>query len=511
MTEPGERPPGAHGGVLRRAQITLIGSVVGGALAITSEILCARYLGARIYGLYALALILARVGEAVSVLGLRIATLHFLPIYRDRNDPRYVLGTIWASLLPPLVLGVALAALMWLLAPTLALRVFGDADAERFLRAMALAIPLLALSEVLAVITRGFGHAGYYVVARSLAPPVVFFALLLLITTLSADALWIPVAFCAAYLVATAIGAFAVRRVAGPSLFAVKPAYPFRALYTYSLPILVNNLLYLVIGWTDILMLGVLNSGEQVGIYRACMQIVMPFDMIVLAFNAAVGHLYPVLAKNRQHAELAALVAKITRWMSMLALTGLLMIALNRHDLLLLMGPEFAGGADALVVLALGHAALCCIGSAGFLLVLSGHQKTETFNALAAAVLNIALNVLLIPRYGIVGAAASTCTACLFISVLRVAQVRRLMAIRVLRRGFLRILALAAVTALATIIASAVLPIGEGRGIAGLVLRIALIGALFATLYWFAALTREERSLARGIVGAAFGRKPPAP
>lgn len=482
-------------GVLRRAQITLFGSAVGGVLAIANEIICARYLGVNTYGLYAFALVLARIAEVIAAAGLPVATLHFVSIYRDQKLPRRVLGVILSSLLPPLLVGGGFTVLLWWSAPVLAGAIFDNAKAVPYIQAMAVAIPFMGLSEVLGVITRGFGHAVYYVLIRSLVPPLVFLCALAVITIYRVDPRWIPAGFSLAMVVAVGVGVAAVFRVGGARLFRLRPELPLRALYGYSLPVLLNTLMYLVVACTPILLLGVMHGDREVGIYRACMQLVIPFDMVLIAFNAAVGHLYPVLERNNQREELALLVGRITLWMSSLAFAMLLAVSLNRHDLMRLMGSDFVAGAGTLAVLAMGHAMLCSIGSAGYLLVMSGRQRYETTNAVYAAAAAIALNLLLIPDFGTVGAAAATALACLLVSVLRVYQVRQLMAIRIVRMSLVRIVALSLATAFAVVLASDYLPIGEGGGLASLLLRNALMGGLFAGLYWWFGLAGADRQM----------------
>jgi O-antigen/teichoic acid export membrane protein len=466
-------------GVLDRARITLIGSMIGGALAVTSEILCARYLGTRTYGIYALALIMARAGETISVWGLQIATLRYLSIYLDQNDRRYVLGTIGASLLLPLLVGSALATLLWVCAPALAHGVFGNDGATSFIRAMALSIPLLGLTEVMGIITRGFGKAGYYVVIRNVVPPVSFFGLVLLITLVEADPLSIAGAFCVSYLMATFVGVACILKVGGPDLIRQKPLFPFLDLYKYALPILLNTLLYLALSWTNILILGAMHNEEQVGVFRACFLFVMPFTMIMVAFNAAVGHLYPLLSTPDRREELAALTDKTTRWMSALVLGGLLVIALNRHDLLRLMGPDFRSGGDALLVLALGQTVMVYGSNAGYLLMLSGRQNVELLNAFVGAALNIALCVAWIPTYGSVGAAAASSVAVVVISVLRFVQVERLMRVHTVVWSYVGTLAPAILTAVLIWSASSYLNLGEGSGTMYLLIRILLTLSIF--------------------------------
>ena len=60
--------------------LTLAGGALGGGLSILNEIFVARVMGAAGYGVYALAVVLARIGETLSLFGLGVGTLHFLPI-----------------------------------------------------------------------------------------------------------------------------------------------------------------------------------------------------------------------------------------------------------------------------------------------------------------------------------------------------------------------------------------------------------------------------------------------
>ncbi len=488
-----EPPRVRLGGVLRGAHITLFGSGLGGILAIINEIICARYLGVGTYGLYAFALIVARVAEGISTLGMPVGALHFLAIHRDQNQPKLVLGTVIAALLPPLVLGCAFSGALWALAPSLASAVFGDAAAAPYIRAMALAIPFMGLSEVLGVVTRGFGHSAYYVVVRSLVPPTVFLLSLVFITNRHAEPNWIPGAFFLAYAFATCAGVLAVRRVGGAALFRLRPTLPFKALYGYSLPVLMNQLLYLVVACTPILLLGAMQSDKDVGIYRACMQLVIPFDMVVIAFNAAAGNHYAVLEHTQKRAELAALVERITGFMAPLAMAWLLVLVLNRHELLLLMGRDFVSGALTLAVLALGHAALCSVGTAGYLLVMSGRQRYETFNAAIAAIACLVLNVVLIRWFSSLGAAMATAITCFLISALRILQVRRLTGIKILRPSLLRVMVIA-LAAAGCVAAAASLLTDSARagwwGIAGL---NALLVVVSGAMYWYLGINDSSR------------------
>lgn len=465
--------------------MSLFGAAAGGALAIGNEILCARFLGANTYGLYAIAVILARISEAFASFGLPVAAIHFISRQREQGEHARVLGSILGSLAPPVVVGATFAITLHLSAPAIARHAFDDPSVAPWIAAIGLAIPFMAVSEVGAVITRAFGHAGYYVLVRNLLPPLVFMALLAIIASSGAPPTWVPGAFTIAYAAAALAACAAVARVAGAPLLRERPAWGLRPLYAYALPVLANTLLYLVVASTALLVLGHFRDPAEVGIFRACMQLVIPFDMVVLAFNAAVAHLYPVLSSGERAADLSAVVRKITGWMTMLALLGLLLVWFNRHDLMGLMGPEFVAGGDTLFMLAVGQAMLCAIGSAGYLLVMSGRQHYETLHAAIAAVACVALSLVLVPAHGGYGGAVATTLALLLISVLRVTTLRRVTGILVVTPAFVRTVLVAVLTAGAAVAAFHTGPLAQGGGLGALLVRSLLLAGLFGALYWW--------------------------
>ncbi len=90
-----------------------------------------------------------------------------------------------------------------------------------------------------------------------------------------------------------------------------------------------------------------------------------------------------------------------------------------------LFGPEFATGASVLLVLVAGHGINVMTGPVGTVLVMTGHEKIMRNNVLAAAAVNIGLNLVLVPRMGALGAAVATAASLALVNGLSLLQVRR--------------------------------------------------------------------------------------
>jgi O-antigen/teichoic acid export membrane protein len=89
---------------------------------------------------------------------------------------------------------------------------------------------------------------------------------------------------------------------------------------------------------------------------------------------------------------------------------------------MLLFGADFLRSSDSLIILSIGTSIFAVFGVSGTALVVSGYQKLNLVNALSATILNICLNIILIPKYGIMGAAWATLSSMTFIALARLIE-----------------------------------------------------------------------------------------
>ena len=332
---------------------------MGGVLVILAEFLAARHLQVQSYGMYASGMTVARIGEALAVLGIPVAIFHFLPYYRLKGHAESVAGTVYAVALAPFAIGSVFGATVWLLAPYLAVTVFRNADAGEYIRLLAFAVPFMAGTEVLGAITRGFGHAKYYVIVKNLIPPVVFLATLGVMALTRAQALWITGAVAFGSLIACLAGCAAILHIAGPSLGHPPRLPPARALRLRGR-----------------------HHGEFVLLYRlrphgparrrlfprhgvgrtltGCAGSWSAFDMILLAFHARWGR-FTRCSRARFGSPISRkpTARRSAGWCccncpSASSCHGI------RQDILGLVGPAFTEGAGALLVMSVGYSLCTC-------------------------------------------------------------------------------------------------------------------------------------------------------
>ena len=271
-------------------------------------------------------------------------------------------------------------------------------------------------------------------------------------------------------------------------------------LYRYAVPVALNAVVSLALVWTDLFVLSLYTDSRTLGIYRGCMQIVLGFDLVWNACSAATAPIYPVLLAERRHAQLQDTYSAAVRLSTLLAIPIVLVVLVNSGDLLGILGAGFRDGAWALVVLASGQFVKVVFGNASVVLIVGRRQALEAGNGALAATLNLVLNLLLVPRYGLIGAATATATSLVALGLLRAVQLRRVMALRTLDAALARMVLVTFPLAGAVWLASRWLGLAPGSGLAALAVRLAAMGIAIGAGLWLFCLQAEDRATLRAVL-----------
>ncbi|RJX18279.1 MAG: flippase [Desulforudis sp.] len=175
-----------------------------------------------------------------------------------------------------------------------------------------------------------------------------------------------------------------------------------------SLPMLLSAAMTFIISETGILMLGMFRSEEEVGYYAIAIKLASLPAFVLQAINSMAGPKFSELFHSDKIEELfhvAHKSAKLIFFTSVPILIGL--VALGNPILRIIFGTGFATAYMALILLAVGQFVNAISGSSGMFLNMTGNQNVLRNIMTLAAVINLSLNFLLIPNFGINGAAFS--------------------------------------------------------------------------------------------------------
>ena len=236
-----------------------------------------------------------------------------------------------------------------------------------------------------------------------LAFALIFVSGLMRLDAENAMALHVAAAMCTFF-----IGAMWLRRLLPPEVSSTNAEYHFKFWLRAALPLTLLTGIQVINSSMAVLMLGMLASPADVGLYRIAE---LGSSLVLLGFTAGDSILAPQIAALHARGEHEVLQKKVTA-MTRITLTVALPIVLlttvfGETLLKLFFGSAYVAARWPLFVLSLGQLVNVGIGAVGSLLVMSGHERDAVFAIASATALNFMLCVLLIPVWGIVGAAGA--------------------------------------------------------------------------------------------------------
>jgi O-antigen/teichoic acid export membrane protein len=506
-----ESESGYDVGVERVARGVGVGSAgqgVGRLLGYATHASVAWMYGPAQLGFYALGITVVQVASILSQLGMDNGVVRYVAHHGAGGDTARVRGTILQSLAVTLALSLALSVALFIWAGYLAEDVFGKPFLATMFRAFAVGLPFLTFMSMALWATQGFGTLKYAAFVGQAARPLANLILLVFFYLFGVQILGAV----AAYVLSMALGAALALVSLGkvfPGLFAGKAEYEARELSVASAPMIVANVTQYSNLWTAVVVLGVFEPVPTVGVYSAAARTAALSSLVLISFAGVFSPLAAGLYRQNRLGDLGRLYADVSRWAFTGALAFFLVTALLSRDVMLFFGREFASGWPVVVVISAAQLFNSSVGPTARLLAMTGHQKAVMVSTAGSAIAAVALNFLLVPRFGVGGAAAATAAALVLSNGSSLFFVRGRLGFWPYGPRYARPILAGLLTAILTLGIMILLPTVEG--LPALLLFAPLILVTFACALVSLGLYPSDRRFLASFGGAlmeALGRKP---
>jgi antigen flippase len=417
--DPAEATAPDHSGELARQTVIYgLSGIALPAVGIVTLPIFARAFTPTEYGLLELATVLSAVMLVIADAGFQSATARSFFDYRTNDAPERA-RVVFTGLASTVVVALVVAAVLAVARDRTSELLFERPGEGALLALVALSIPMVSLASFLREALRLHFKAGHYLV--SAIAGAALSGALGIVAVLAFDS-GVEGVFLGIALGNSAALAYGLIAVRGGILARFSPP-DFRRMIAYGLPIVPAGLAMWTLSLVDRIMLGRLGALDEVGQYGVAARVAGVLTLGVTGFLLALGpYLLSIYSEDRALEK--AVRGRILTYLAFTLSLGAVSLGLFARELVALVAPDYpdayqAVGLLALAVVAFGISSIVMTG-------ISLARRTTYFALLAggAAGLNIALNLALIPAFGMVGAAAASAVGYGLLALLyyRVAQ-----------------------------------------------------------------------------------------
>lgn len=467
----------------RSSVIVFMGFVLSKLFTYIYRILIARNFGAEAYGTFTIAVMVIGWLTIFSTLGLSQGIVRYIALYRGKKKTSLLRFIFQDSLKKTFLLGLILGTLLFIFAEKISIGIFDNQELTIFLKAFSILIPLTALFKIFLSTIQAYEKIGWFSFIFNIFQNLMKVAILGILIILGVNSNSVIISYILGIAAAVFVSYLVVSSVLSPKVFGEQKIKPekkkstAKELLNYSWPLMFLGIVTSMMGWIDTLILGIFRSAEEVGFYNAAMPIAMLLGLVPSLFTDLFLPLITREYAKKRYSIIKQLSQQVGKWIFVINLPLFILMALFPGAFLnILFGAEFLVAEQALRILAIGYLFQSVFTVSYRLLIISGKTKLTLIDILVVSFLNVLLNIYLVPRFGINGAALGTSVSFILLNILFVVQSRKYLRIIPVRRKMLGILLISLIPT------GAILLIRESLGSPGL-FSLALLTAFFILSY----------------------------
>ncbi|QLD86823.1 flippase [Natronomonas halophila] len=405
--------------IFKGAGVVYVGLVLELFISFLAQLLAARYLNTADFGSITAGVALLNLGAILGTMGLDEGLIRHLPRQSVVNRASLTRTAFLIAVPVSLTLGVLVAAN----ASFIASNVLGDPTVTTSVRIFGATIPFASVLMLSIGGIRGQEVSRYRVYIENLLRPTLRFGLVVAAVIFGLGQAGFALAYAVPYAIGAAVAVVLLLRTFDVDIDAGSLSSDTTEFVRYSLPMTASRAANFVYRSSDIfLLLFFLNAGA-VGTYGVAYAAGQLVGMFSAAFNFLGAPIASKIESSSGVDDMVTAHQPALRWLVILSFPAMAPLILFPESFIVsIYRPRYASGAGALVVLALTFAIDNVFNALGNLLRGLGKARPLALNSIITGLTNIGLNVVLIPRYGILGAALATFASYLLLDFLMMVE-----------------------------------------------------------------------------------------
>lgn len=407
--------------VLRGAGIVYIGLVLEMGLAFVAQRFAAVYLSVDGFGNLISGTAVLDIGAVIAGLGFASGLARYLPRV-DRGQQRPLAKYALALVIPA---SLVVTIPMVVFSDFIAANVFDEPALTTSLRVFSAAIPFAALMNLGIGGTRGQKISRFRVYVKNILHPGTRFGLIIVAVIIGADEIGYSFGYALPFVVGGVVAILIFWKNLPNASDSQGAKNVFPEFFRYSLPFTVSGLSSFVYRSLDIFLLLYFIGSRAVGAYAVAYAFAHLISMFSTAFSYLSTPVSSQLESDDRISEAISVQTTIARWTTIATIVVLVpMIFFAAEFLRFIYRPAYATAAPTLAVLVVGFGLKNILQTHGPIIEALGKSKLNALNTASAATVNTVTNLLLIPTFGIFGAAIATTISYITLGVLATVEVK---------------------------------------------------------------------------------------
>ena len=408
----------------RGSGISLAVSLLGQAVQLGTVVLLTRVLGPAGFGLYAVGMSVVKLLAQLALVGMHNGMVRFIPDMAQSGRWSSVRTTVRVGLLVSGSVSVFVSVALFSIADLAARHILNEPDLASVLRMCSLGLPGIVMLHLAAHTCRAMRRMGRFAVLEYAGWQIPFILFAGLSLALGFQLAGVLFSFVLAAGGTAILAWLGLRRWLPTGTEGRVDELGFGRLVAFGIPVMLTGVGVLTLTTSDRLILARFWGPEFVGIYDTAAHLAVKLSIVLAAVSNAFA---PLISSLHEQADIAGLhraVQTAGRWATGLSLPAFLVFLLYPELVLSLFGQSFKEGAPVLRVLAASQLINVLVGPVGYALVMTGRQKVEAVNTGFLVLVNLGLNLILVPKHGPLGAAVATGISITVVNLLRLVEVR---------------------------------------------------------------------------------------
>jgi O-antigen/teichoic acid export membrane protein len=396
--------------IAKGAGIVFFAEIIGVFLGVINQFFLGRILGPENFGLFNIGLTVFGFFLPFAALGLFSAIRQFIPHYIAINRNDKVKGGIYFILFFSFIMGILISIILYLLSPFIAVNIFHNEDLEIVIKILSIVFPFYVFYYASTNISQAFKVSKYKLYLNTVLLKITSIVCFLLLVFYGYKLLGAVIGYISGILLVAIVYGYIVFKKFIPSLYCKKSDKHVKMeLFSIGWPLFFAGFSYLFIQYSSSTLIGIYMNASDVGIYSAAFSVAAIALFIMTSFSYIFLPTISEFYAKKDFTGIKEIFCSISKWVFLFTFPIIIYVALfSQNTISFIYGSEYISGSTALIILLFGIAMNGLTGMTGEVLVGIRKTRLNLYTEILGAVTNVALNIIFIPKFGILGAAIGT-------------------------------------------------------------------------------------------------------